>query len=80
MPRIKKSKPRAICTVCGAYTDELAYMNSRCNKVVTGRRCTGVFRSGLGQIWIECETCNGRGRVGSVSCIECKGFGWKLLK
>jgi DnaJ-class molecular chaperone len=80
MHRIKKTKPRAVCTVCGAYTIEMAFLNSRCNKVVTGRRCTGVFRSGLGQIWSECENCKGHGRLGSMSCSECKGFGWKLMK
>ena len=80
MPRLKKSKPLAVCTVCGAYTDGHAYVNSRCNKVVTGRRCAGVFKSGLGQVWIECNACKGYGRLGSIDCSECRGFGWKLLK
>lgn len=80
MPRFKKPKPLAVCTVCGAYTDELAYVNSRCHKTVTGRRCSGIFRSGLGQSWAECESCEGYGKVGSVSCSVCKGFGWKLMK
>jgi hypothetical protein len=53
-------------------------VNTRCNKVVTGRRCSGVFRSGLGQAWGECESCKGYGRVGSLGCSECHGFGWKL--
>ncbi len=80
MPRFKKSKPLAVCNVCSAYTDELAYVNSRCNKTLHGRRCSGIFRSGLGQTWAECESCKGFGLVGSVSCGECKGFGWKWMK
>ncbi len=80
MPRFKKRKPLAVCTVCGAYTDDVAYVNSRCNKVVTGRRCSGVFRAGLGQVWVECQECKGFGQVGSISCSECKGFGWKLME
>jgi hypothetical protein len=80
MPKTKKSKPLAVCTVCWAYTDDLAYVNSRCYKVVNGRRCSGVFRSGLGLSWAECESCKGYGLVGSVSCSECKGFGWKLMR
>ena len=80
MARFKKSKPLAVCTICGAYTDETAYVNTRCNKVVTGRRCSGVFKSGLGQVWVECDSCKGYGQVGSMACSECKGFGWKLMK
>lgn len=80
MPRIKKPKPLAVCNVCGAYTDVLACVNSRCKKVVTSRRCSGVFKSGLGQLWEECQNCKGYGRVGSMSCSGCKGFGWELKK
>lgn len=80
MPRFKKAKPLAVCNVCSDYTDELAYVNSRCHKTVNGRRCSGIFRSGLGQTWVECESCKGFGLVGSVSCNACKGFGWKWLK
>ena len=80
MPRIKKDKPLAVCNVCGAYTDQSVYVNSRCNKVVTGRRCSGLFRAVLGQAWIECPECKGYAFVGSVPCRECKGFGWQLMK
>jgi hypothetical protein len=80
MPRFKKEKPLAVCTVCGTYTDQVAYVNSRCNKTVTGRRCSGIFRSGLGQAWTECLECKGYGRLGSLECRECKGFGWQLVK
>ena len=80
MRRFKKSKPLAVCSVCGAYTNAVAYVNSRCDKVITGRRCSGIFRSGLGQIWAECQKCKGYGQAGSISCSECKGFGWKLMK
>jgi DnaJ-class molecular chaperone len=78
MPLVKKSKPLAVCTVCRALTMNRVDVNTRCNKVVTGRRCSGVFRSGLGQAWVECESCKGYGRVGSLGCSECHGFGWKL--
>lgn len=80
MPRFKKSKPLAVCNVCSAYTDELAYVNSRCNRTVHGRRCSGIFRSGLGQSWAECESCKGFGVVGSTGCSACNGFGWKWMK
>jgi DnaJ-class molecular chaperone len=78
MPLIKKSKPLAVCTVCRALTMNRVDVNTRCNNVVTGRRCSGVFRSGLGQVWVECDGCKGYGRVGSLACRECHGFGWKL--
>jgi hypothetical protein len=80
MPRFKKEKPLAVCTVCGAYTRDIAYVNSRCNKVVTGRRCWGIFRPALGQAWTECLECKGYGILGSLPCRECNGFGWKLVK
>lgn len=54
MPRFKKTKPLAVRNVCYAYTDELAYVNSRCYKTVNGRRCSEIFRGGLGQSWMEC--------------------------
>jgi hypothetical protein len=79
MPQFKKSKPLGVCTVCGAFTLKRIDVNSRCNKVVTGRRCSGVFRSGLGQVWRECESCKGFGQIGSLSCSECRGFGWQLM-
>jgi hypothetical protein len=80
MPKIKKAKPLAVCTICGDYTDEIAYVNSRCPRTVNGRRCPGIFRSGLGQTWQECESCKGYGLVGSVPCRQCKEFGWKLMR
>jgi hypothetical protein len=79
MARFKKAKPLAVCNVCGALTDNAAYVNSRCNKTVTGRRCSGVFRAGLGHVWVECTECKGFGVLGSLDCGECKGFGWKLM-
>jgi hypothetical protein len=79
MTRIKKPKPLAVCNVCGAYTGEAAYVNSRCNTVVTGRRCSGVFRAGLGHVWIECQECKGFGQLGTQVCSPCAGFGWKLM-
>lgn len=79
MPRFKKPKPLAVCSVCKTYTDNPVYVNSRCNKVVTGRRCSGVFRAELGHVWTECQECKGFGQLGSLACSECKGFGWKLM-
>ena len=79
MPRFQKPKPLAVCNVCGSLTGEPAWVNMRCNKVVTGRRCSGVFRAGLGHVWVECSECKGFGQVGSLGCSECKGFGWKLM-
>ena len=46
---------------------------------MTGRRCSGVFRAGLGHVWVECTECKAFGKVGSLECSECKGFGWKLM-
>jgi DnaJ-class molecular chaperone len=80
MPTFKKSKPLAVCNICGEFADDRSFINSRCKKNTFGRRCTGIFKSGLGQIWEECKSCKGYGRVGSVGCSECKESGWKLLK
>jgi hypothetical protein len=80
MPQFKKPKPLAVCNLCGAITDQVTYVNSRCKKTVHGRRCSGIFRSGLGRVWDECLSCRAAGKVGTQACVECKGFGWTLSR
>jgi hypothetical protein len=46
--------------------------------MVSGRRCYGIYKSALTFLWDACESCDSTGRVGSLGCRECKGFGWKL--
>ena len=53
-------------------------LNSRCMKTVNNRRCSGIYKSGLTDIWDECESCNATGMVGTQVCSECSGFGWHL--
>lgn len=71
-------KPLAACDVCHALTNVHEFVNHRCDKVVNGRRCYGHYKSSLGMLWDRCETCNGTGKVGSVPCTGCQGFGWIL--
>lgn len=76
--RDKKPKPLGVCTVCRDYTGEHIRMNHRCVRVHGGRRCSGIYRSSLTVVWIECPTCHGMGRVGTQECGECAGWGWLL--
>jgi hypothetical protein len=77
--QVKKPKPLGVCNVCGALTDQVEFVNQRCNKVVYGRRCYGQYKSELTHVWAECETCRASGKVGTQRCEGCEGFGWKLL-
>ncbi len=79
MRRIKKRKPLGVCNICGKLTDQIEMINHRCTQTIHGRRCAGLFKSELTHIWVECESCEGVGKVGSVICRECSAFGWRLL-
>ena len=79
MPRFKKPKPLAICNVCGVFTGELRDLNHRCFRTFHGRRCSGTFKSNLGLVWEECQGCSAAGEVGSEVCVECSGWGWRLI-
>ncbi len=74
----KKPKPFGVCEACGAITDQRGDINQRCRKAVHGRRCSGLFKSGvgLGGTWRECPSCTGAGKTGGRPCVECSGFGW----
>lgn len=74
----KKDKPLAVCSVCQALTERRDQLNHRCDRIVSGRRCYGRFQSGLTRLWDECQGCDGTGKVGTLPCVECKGYGWKL--
>lgn len=79
MKQVKKPKPLGVCTVCSALTDQLVLVNQRCNRVVSGRRCAGQFRSELTHVWSACEECHAVGKVGSLPCSSCHGYGWFLI-
>lgn len=79
MERVKKSKPLAVCTVCGAFSGERLDINNRCTKALYGRRCSGTLKSSLGRVWDECQACFATGKVGSETCVECSGWGWHLI-
>jgi hypothetical protein len=64
--------------VCHGLSNQREFLNHRCNEVVSGRRCYGIYKSALTFLWDACESCDSTGRVGSLGCRECKGFGWKL--
>jgi DnaJ-class molecular chaperone len=76
--RERKPKPTAACNVCHALSNEHSDLNHRCNAVVSGRRCYGIYKSALAYLWDACEGCEGTGMVGSQVCTECKGFGWTM--
>ena len=79
MKRIRKPKPLGVCNVCGALTDQIEFVNQRCNKTLHGRRCAGLFKSELTHVWAECEECDAVGKVGTQICMSCEGFGWRLI-
>ena len=74
----KLHHPLAACDVCHALTNAHESINHRCGKSVTGRRCWGTYKSGIGYLWDQCDACGATGKVGSRDCTECAGFGWKL--
>lgn len=77
--RVKKPKPLAVCDVCRSFTIVHEDVNHRCGKPYRGRRCYGIYKSALGMVWIECQSCGATGIVGSLPCSECSGFGWHLF-
>lgn len=79
MRQSRKPKPAGVCNACGQITDLIEMINHRCTYTVHGRRCAGLFKSELSHIWVACNSCDGVGKVGSVSCSTCYGFGWHLL-
>ena len=74
----KKDKPLGVCGVCQAATNRRESLNHRCDAVVYGRRCAGTIKSAVNNLWDECESCHGTGKVGMRACTECTGFGWRL--
>ena len=74
----KLPHPLAVCDVCHAFTNLHEAVNHRCDKAVTGRRCYGHFKSGIGHLWDACDSCNATGKVGSEPCAACGGWGWTL--
>jgi len=74
----KRHHPLAACDVCHALTDRHESVNHRCGKVVTGRRCYGTYKSGITNLWDACDSCGATGKVGSQTCGECGGYGWRL--
>ena len=78
MRRQKKDKPIGVCSVCQALSERRENLKHRCDQMVAGRRCSGIYESALTRLWDECQGCEGTGQVGTQICSECKGFGWKL--
>lgn len=74
----KIHKPLAACSVCRALTNLHESLNHRCDKVVSGRRCYGTYKSAITYLWDECESCEATGKVGSQVCSACEGFGWHM--
>jgi hypothetical protein len=53
-------------------------LNHRCGHQFNGRRCYGTYKSAITYLWDQCEGCEATGQVGTQTCSECAGFGWKL--
>ncbi len=74
----KLPHPLAVCSVCQALSNVHESLNHRCDRVVTGRRCAGTYKSGMAYLWDPCESCEATGKVGPQTCTECNGYGWRL--
>ena len=74
----KQPKPAEVCSVCQALSNRPIDLNHRCNETLSGRRCSGIYKSALTNLWDQCESCRATGRVGSQVCGNCAGFGWKM--
>ena len=74
LPRLKR------CSVCGGSGVEPS------SHLVVCPKCKGTGRieheddSGLGQIILQCDRCNGRGEVAEKPCKICRGIGLKERK
>ncbi len=80
MQHSKKDKPLGVCDVCHVLTELHADVNHRCRQIRDGRRCSGIYKSGLGVTWEECQTCLAHGVVGRQPCTACGGHGWHLVR
>jgi DnaJ-class molecular chaperone len=78
LKRYEKSKPLGVCSVCRDFTAEHVPVNHRCTRVRGGKRCSRNYRSSLTAVWRECPACHETGRVGSLECSACGGWGWLL--
>jgi hypothetical protein len=78
MDLLKKPKPTGSCNVCVTPTNRQEALNHRCDRVVNGRRCSGLVKSAVNSLWDQCEACQATGKSGIRSCSECAGFGWRL--
>ena len=74
----KLPHPAGVCNVCNALTNHHEFVNHRCDKTVTGRRCAGTYKSGVSFLWDACDGCEATGKVGSQTCSQCEGYGWRL--
>ena len=74
----KLHKPLGVCSVCHKLSNLHEDLNHRCHGKFNGRPCYGTYKSGVSALWDECESCHASGHVGSETCRECAGFGWRL--
>jgi len=73
-------RPVAVCTQCGAYIENPAAIDFRCDRKHAEKRCDGVLRDAIeDHEWERCAFCAGTGRAGDRPCVECQGSGWAYI-
>ena len=71
----KLPHPLASCTNCGAVTHNDDAINTRCDHMMKGVRCNGVYQSRPNlEGWQECSVCSATG------CTVCRGTGWIAVR
>lgn len=78
---MKKERPLAVCTRCGAYSRNLGQINQRCHVIVNRKRCKGVMHGKQRpDDWMECNSCEATGRMEGATCDLCSGEAWLLAR
>ncbi len=78
---MKRNRPVAVCTRCGAMVRAPERTNQQCGRSVGGIRCAGAYRSALRpDDFDECTTCFGTANIKGVGCNHCGGEGWLYVR
>src|SRR5262249_43419380 len=73
----KMRHPVAVCSACHKHSYRVTFINQRCRKRPSGKRCPGVYRNAMASAdWKECERCAATAFPDQTRCTACHGVGW----
>jgi len=81
MPNEQPALPAGGCAVCGRAALAPQLIGTRCANPLPLGPCTGQYRPTVAPTdWVACQTCLGKGAVGSQRCNHCEGSGWNYAR